>query len=197
MADWHLARGGQTIGVYPEGNMRAFYAEGRVAPDDLVWTPGMAQWLHARLVFGPAAKLRPPPRLHWGWVLLVSVLTAGLFYVVWAFVQAVWVRRADAKSNAVKLLVVYIVLTIAGELVADTSGKDSLLVIAGALVSLAGMVAMIVAYFSMRRSLVAHYNEVEPIGLKLSWWMTLLFNVLYFQHHLTRIAKWKRGGAPL
>jgi hypothetical protein len=196
MADWHLARAGQTLGIYPEDQMRAYYAEGRVAPGDLVWTPGMAQWLQASLVFGAAAKLPPPPKLHWGWVLLVSVLTAGLFYIVWAFVQAVWVRRVDPRSNAVKLLVAYLVLTIAGEFLADGAGKDSPLVIAGALVSLGGMVAMIVAYFSMRRSLLAHYNEVEPVGLTLSWWMTLLFNVLYLQHHLTRIAKWKQGGAP-
>ena len=188
MADWHLARGGKALGVWPEDTIRAYYAEGRVAPDDLVWTAGMAQWLPAKLVFGRAA-VPPPPKLHWGWVLLLAIATLGLFYVIWAFVQAVWVRRIDPSSNALKLLVVYLVLTVVGELVADNASRDTLLVIAGALTSLAGMVVSIVTYFSMRRSLLAHYNGVEPIGLRLSWWMTLVFNVLYFQHHFTRIAK--------
>ena len=47
----------------------------------------------------------------------------------------------------------------------------------------------------MRRSLLAHYNEVEPVGLELSRVMTLIFNVLYFQYHFTRIAKLKEAGA--
>jgi hypothetical protein len=182
-SDYHLGRGGKTLGIYPEDQLRAYYAQGRVAPDDLVWKDGLPQWLPARQVFGAAATVKPPPGLHWGWVLLVSVFTAGLFYIVWAFVQAVWVRKLDGKSNALQLLVVYLVLTIIGESVADSAAKDSPLVLAGVLLSLAGMVVSIVAYFSMRRTLAAHYD------VKLSWWMTLIFNVLYFQHHFTRIAR--------
>jgi hypothetical protein len=200
MADWHVARAGRTLGIYPEETIRAYYAEGRVAPNDFVWTSGMVQWQSARDVFGapanPAANVPVPPKLHWGWVLLLTIVTFGLFYVVWSFVQAVWVRRIDRESNALKLLIAYLVITVIGEAVADIAGNNLPLVIIGSLVSLIGMSVMVAAYFSMRRSLIAYYNSVEPIGLKLSWWMTLIFNLLYLQYHLTRIAKWKLGDAP-
>jgi hypothetical protein len=39
-----------------------------------------------------------------------------------------------------------------------------------------------------------YYNTVEPINLRLSAVMTLFFNVLYFQYHMTRIADWKQTG---
>jgi hypothetical protein len=215
---WHLSRGGRTLGVYPDDKIREYIAQGRIGADDLVWKPGMAQWLPAGQVFGfahespapepalepvqsqpEAPALRPdtppPPALHWGWVLLLSVVTLGLFYVVWAFVQAAWVKRIDPQSNALKLLCVYLALAVVGEWMADTADKDSPLVLAGALLSLAGAIVSIVAFFSMRKSLHAHYTHVEPIGLKLGPVMTFFFNVLYFQHHFTRIAKWKAGGA--
>jgi hypothetical protein len=193
MAQWHVARAGKTLGIYPEDAMRAYFAQGRVAPDDFVWTHGMAQWQSAREVFGAPTNVPLPPKLHWGWVLLLTIVTAGLFYVIWSFVQAVWVRRLDRESNALKLLIAYLVLTVVGEALSDTAGHNLWLVIVGVLISLIGMTVMVYAYFSMRRSLIAYYNSVEPIGLKLSWWMTLIFNLLYLQYHLTRIARRKEA----
>jgi len=224
MDSYHLSRGGRTLGIYTEDQLREYIVQGRVGPNDLVWKAGMERWLSASEVFGMAPEPPPPPppiadaapppvatpspayasmgvanapmppRLHWGWVLLLSVVTLGIFYVVWAFVQAFWVRRIDPASNAITLLVVYLVLALAGEFIADGAARDSPQMAAGTLVSLAGMVVSIVAFFSMRRSLLAHYNEVEPVGLELGRVMTFFFNILYFQHHFTRIAKWKEGG---
>lgn len=216
MENWHLSRGGRTLGVYPEDKLREYIAQGRVGAGDLVWKPGMESWLPAGQVFGFAPEAPPPvaetpspvaiappvaagtvpapPRFHWGWVLLLSVVTLGLFYVVWAFVQAAWVRRIDPSSKALTLLAVYLVLTLVGEWMADTAPKESAQVLAGALLSFAGAVVSIVAFFSMRKSLLVHYNAVEPVGLKLGLVMTFFFNVLYFQHHLTRIARRKEGG---
>lgn len=34
------------------------------------------------------AYLPPPPSLHWGWVFLLSILTLGIFAIVWPFIQA-------------------------------------------------------------------------------------------------------------
>jgi len=39
-----------------------------------------------------------------------------------------------------------------------------------------------------------HYNTVGNIGLRLSSLLTFFFNILYFQHHFSRIARWKRTG---
>jgi hypothetical protein len=194
VAQYHLSRGGQQIGVYPEEEMRAFFAQGRVAPGDLVWTAGMDRWQAANEVFGTRAKA--PPKLHWAIVLAIAFVTFGFFYIVWAFVQATWVRRhIDGKSQAIPLLIGYVMLAFASGYVGDTAPRDSLRDIAGLALSLASFACAIAAFFSLRRSLLDHYNRVEPIGLKLNGVLTFFLNVFYFQHHFTRIAKMKRGEA--
>ena len=34
-----------------------------------------------------------PPRLHWGWVCLLSFITLGLFGMAWLIVQSCWLRK--------------------------------------------------------------------------------------------------------
>src|SRR4029077_6656672 len=41
-----------------------------------------------------------PPALHWGILVLLGVLTCGLFGWVWAFIQAAWVKKIDPQSKA-------------------------------------------------------------------------------------------------
>ena len=52
-----------------------------------------------------------------------------------------------------------------------------------------------IAAFVMRRDLLKHYNEDEPIELSLGIWMTLFFSIYYFQYHLREIALFKREQA--
>src|SRR6266481_1856927 len=42
----------------------------------------------------------PPPSLHWGVLVLLGVLTCGLFGWVWAFIQAAWVKKVQPESKA-------------------------------------------------------------------------------------------------
>lgn len=194
MADYHVARDGKTLGVYPEEQVREYIAQGRIAPGDLVWTAGMPQWRPASEALG--SFYPSPPALHWGWVLLLSIVTLGLFYIVWIFVQAVWVRRRiDRKSHAIHWLLVYLLLSIVGETMTGMAPSESVRAGAGALISLVGMAAFVVAAFSVRRSLLDHYNSVEPIGLTLSAAMTFFFGALYFQYHFGKIANWKKGAS--
>jgi hypothetical protein len=224
MTDYHVSRNGRTLGVYPEADARDYYAQGRIGPADLVWREGMPAWLAASQVFGPApfaaepvaapmpaapaftqvastgasladpAAVPPPPRLHWALVLLFTLLTFGIFYVVWMFVQAAWVRRIDPASNAVTLLVVYVVLVLLGEAIAGASQKDSNEAAVGGLLVLAGSVVSVVAMFSMRRSMVAYFTGVVPIALRLSGALTFFVGVFYLQYHMTRISRWKASG---
>jgi hypothetical protein len=226
MTAYHVSRDGKTLGVYPESDARDYYAQGRIAPTDLLWREGMATWVAAGQVFGPAAQAASavappvpppmdaapapmaqagaaqggqpsvplPPRLHWGLLLLFSVVTLGVVYVVWMFIQAVWVKKIDPRSNAIPLLIAYLVLAVIGQVIADGSEKGSGGATAGGLLVLAGTIASIVAAFSMRRSMLDHYNQVEPIGLRLSGALTLFFGALYLQYHMTRIAAWKQSG---
>jgi len=45
-------------------------------------------------------SLPPPPSLHWALVVLFTILTLGIFGLVWPFIQANWVRRIDGESKA-------------------------------------------------------------------------------------------------
>ena len=55
-------------------------------------------------------------------------------------------------------------------------------------------VFVLVGIFTIRGSVQRYYNNVEPIGLRLSGVMTFFFHVLYFQYHFRRIARWKETG---
>ncbi|UGB38402.1 DUF4234 domain-containing protein [Frateuria soli] len=50
------------------------------------------------------ATLQTPPSLHWGRVFLLSVVTLGIFGIVWSFIQANWVRRIDPDSRAIAMM---------------------------------------------------------------------------------------------
>lgn len=63
--NYWVARGGQQYGPYAVADVRRMIAEGRIAPTDLAWTEGMANWepLSQVLPQEPAAQkpLPPPP----------------------------------------------------------------------------------------------------------------------------------------
>ncbi|MEJ5366947.1 MAG: DUF4339 domain-containing protein [Bryobacteraceae bacterium] len=49
---YHISRGGETYGPYPEEMVREMLREGRVAPPDLCWAEDMQGWLPVNVVFG-------------------------------------------------------------------------------------------------------------------------------------------------
>ena len=129
---------------------------------------------------GAGATATPrPPALHWAVVLLLTVVTLGIFGVVWSILQARWVRRIDSSSNALFLLLGGFAAQIVLTMVADNAGSEFLDFAA----SPVGLVTWIVAFFSMRRSIEWHY------ALSLSGIMTFFFNMLYLQYHMTRITQ--------
>lgn len=44
MADYHLGRDGQELGIFPEHEIREGLLTGRFLPTDLAWMPGMSDW---------------------------------------------------------------------------------------------------------------------------------------------------------
>lgn len=142
---------------------------------------------------GPQTMAPLPPKLHWALVLLFTVLTLGIFYIVWMFVQSVWVRRIHPESSATTLFVIYVVLSLIGQFVIEASDKGSGSAVAGGLLLVVGSVVGIFGFFSVRRSMLDYYNQIDPVGLRLSAALTFFLSVFYLQHHMTRIAKWKRS----
>jgi len=149
------------------------------------------------------APVRPtagpvPPGMHWALVLLLAVLTRGIFPLVWIFVEAGFVRKIDPKSNAILMLVLYFVMLLVGLGISVaaivSTPQDQTLALVGAVITPACAVFFLIAIFGMRSSLERYYNTVENIRLKLSGLMTFFFSVYYFQHHFKRIADWKHTG---
>ncbi|WP_372824691.1 hypothetical protein [Polaromonas sp.] len=133
-----------------------------------------------------------PPKLHWGLMLLFTVLTLGLFLLVWMFIQSSWARKIDPESNAATLFIAYLVLFIPSQLLTEGSGAG--LKGLGALLMLVSYVVFYVGEYSIRRSMLNHYNKVEPISLEMSGAMVFFFSSFYLRYHMTRIAKRKMTG---
>jgi len=138
----------------------------------------------------------PPPSLHWGILVLLGVLTCGLFGWVWAFVQAAWVRKVDPESKALLyygISVGLLVLMFGAGFAEGMAGRP------GAanggiflICRIAGGIMWLVAAFNMRSSIEDHYYSKEPIGLSLNGVMTFFFSIYYFQYHFTRINEMKQ-----
>jgi hypothetical protein len=140
-----------------------------------------------------------PPNLHWGLVLLIGMFTCGLFFSVWDFVQSVWMRKVNPRSNALFFYIGEFTLSLLGGV-----GR-TWLVFTSALgnryhsylglgfgIFVVSFTLLELARFDMRSSLEQHYNGPERIGLSLGGVMTFFFGSLYFQYHLTRINELKR-----
>ena len=138
----------------------------------------------------------PPPSLHWGILILLAVLTCGIFGWVWAFIQAAWVKKVQPESKALLyygIAVGLFVLTFGGAFMAGVqghagTGREPVFL----LLRLGGGIMWLVAAFNMRGSIEDHFNSVEPIGLSLNGVMTFFFSIYYFQYHFTRINEMKQ-----
>jgi hypothetical protein len=127
-----------------------------------------------------------PPRIHWA-VLLTAVAVAEVivFWLVphpyrdfcinlgiaaWPVYFCVWIRRIDRQS-----------VSLYWALASFVTGF------------LFTWLLWLVVIFEVREELLVHYNKREPIGLRLNWFLTLLFSFFYFQYRLRPIAKEKES----
>jgi hypothetical protein len=137
-----------------------------------------------------------PPDFHWGLVLLVGVFTCGLFFSAWMIVEAVFVRKIKPDSKGL----MFVIIAVAGSYLGGfANGFISAINHTnpqplGHLITIVFAITFLVAAFHMRSDLEEYYNTVEPINLQLSGVMTFFFAIFYFQHHLSRIAQWKKTG---
>jgi hypothetical protein len=140
-----------------------------------------------------------PPNLHWALVLVLAIFSCGLFAIIWDFVQVLWMKRIEPQTRAFPYFIAYAVLSFlngglsmrASAIAMHTGHRHpSLLSI---LVSIAVFVLVILYRFSMRDSLEHHFNNAEPLGLRLGPIMTFFFGGLYFQYHFNRLNALKQA----
>ncbi|HEY2114205.1 MAG TPA: DUF4339 domain-containing protein [Candidatus Angelobacter sp.] len=145
----------------------------------------------------PATIAGPVPLdFHWALVLLIGLFTCGLFWWAWWIVEGVFVRKLKADSKALIFVILSFACYFAGSFVngfmrAMNPGET---INYGVPFSLLALVLFVIAEFQMKNDLEEYYNSEEPINLRLHGGMTFFFAVWYFQHHLSRIAQWKKTG---
>ena len=178
------------------GNIPVPAAAPQPAPGTVHGGGGPAYGAPAGYAAPVVSQYPPPPSLHWGILVLLGVLTCGLFGWVWAFVQAAWVKKVDPESKALLyygISVGLLVLMFGAGFAEGMAGRP------GAanggiflICRIAGGIMWLVAAFNMRSSIEDHYYSKEPIGLSLNGVMTFFFSIYYFQYHFTRINEMKQ-----
>lgn len=137
-----------------------------------------------------------PPDFHWALVLLLGIVTCGIFFWVWFLVEAAFVRKIRPQSNGLIFAVIALVCSFGGQFFRfyGIFGHHFMMARSGSLFGIASFVLVIVAAFTMKSDLEEYYNSVEAINLRLNGVMVFFFAVFYFQHHFSRIARWKKTG---
>lgn len=134
----------------------------------------------------------PPPGLHWTIVLLLGIVTAGLFFNVWAIVQSLWARKFDPDSKALWLNIAGIAVAFAGWGVTALGGNRSV----GLAIDIGGLVLVVIAVFSVRDSLSWYITKIEGRATYLSGVMTLFFAEVYLQYHMNKVRSFMRRATP-
>ena len=200
----------QEYGPYTLAELQRYVASGNVLLTDLCRSEGMNDWVPVSQVIGnipvPAAAPAPtpasaaaaaaaqypaPPSLHWALVLLLSIVTCGIFVWIWALVEANWVRKVQPTSKGMVLWSFTILLSLI-EVVLAAFPDDTAKAVAIVL-RLGGAILWITGAFSMKSSIEEHYNTAEPLGLELNGVLTFFFNVFYFQYHFTKINELRKS----
>ena len=211
-----LGLNGQRFGPYALGTIQRWHQQGVLDAGSLCWREGMTEWLPLdaflrenggagtfneppsfdapppgltpRATVAVAARDDAPiaPSLHWGWVALLTVLTVGIFALVWMFVQSVWVKKIDPRSNATIYLIVGLVCGFSGGVFGPESQMYYLL-------QLVDVVFVLMAYYSMSASVKRFGNE-RGLPVDIGGVTLFFFTLWYMQGQLTRIARWQRTG---
>jgi len=228
--NYFIKRDLNEYGPYTLADLQKYVASGNILLTDLCRSEGLTDWVPVSQVIGnipvpaapqpaaaaptayaapgtyaaPAASpYPPPPNLHWALVLLLTVVTCGLFAPIWLLVEALWIRKVkpEAKSFTYLVITIGIFAAIIGLAIMQvgeagaTGRRDASLGGIAALLNLGYIVMRLVTVFSMRSDIEDHFNTAEPIGLSLSGVMTFFFAVYYFQYHFSQINEMKRRQA--
>ena len=133
-----------------------------------------------------------PPKLHWSLLVLFTFISFGLFMFVWMFIQSSWARKVDAGSQATAFFAGDVFLYLLSIVFAASS--NSVLRSFELPLLLGSCIPFYAGVYSIRRTMLDHYNKVEAIPLEISGAMTFLFTLFHLQYHMTRMAYAKTDG---
>ena len=142
---YQVSRNGQMYGPYTREDLQRYVGSGNVLPTDLAKSDDMPDWIPVSQLLGyttQAAQPYPPapaqdtaanpyppsayatsattaypgpPNLHWALVLLITVITFGLFMPIWNVVVSIWLQKVQPNSKALYLYIAaYVCIIIYG-----------------------------------------------------------------------------------
>jgi hypothetical protein len=135
-----------------------------------------------------------PTDLHWAIVMVICIFTCTLFGWAWLFVQAAFVKKIKPESNGLLFSLLGFGVWFIGVCINGYNRAAHDIYSPTLIFPFAALALVIIGFFQMKSDLEEYYNTVEPINLRLSGVMTFFFGILYFQHHLSRIAEWEKTG---
>lgn len=144
-----------------------------------------------------------PPRLHWAWVLVLSIVTFLVFWAVWMVVQARWVKRATGNARPFAWTMAYLVflvgiliVTFVGTFYFIFTGHMSVYAVfmqkLSSLNRVVGFLLYIASVYMLKSAL-----ESQPIRIPLHGLATLFFGPVYFQYYLRKYSVEGRPGEQL
>lgn len=210
---YRIARDGMVFGPYTDAEVRRYLASGNILPTDLAQAEGTEEWLPVEELFPSAPAAVPqaaaaggmhalypdPPDFPWWAVLVLALLTGGLFAVIWDVVEAGWLHRIERTSKAIWLYLAWAVLYLVRapgmyhDVAHNMFGAPLYRHPHGFGIGLLSAALAIASRFVFRDELLRHFHTAEPIGLRLNPLWTLLFGGIYFQFHFNRINELKRS----
>jgi hypothetical protein len=150
----------------------------------------------------------PPPDLHWALVALFSVLTLGIFALIWWIRMARWSRQQNPGSNALLLVSIGISLpsllvvavgfmAVLGSITVSLAalGASFLLLLAFPITMFLMTVLLITAGFEIRKSVQDYGRQLLRRPAPLSGGLTFFFPLFYLQYHMSRLAAAAQAGS--
>src|SRR6185312_3450610 len=194
--EYQVSRDGTMFGPYTEEELRKYSLSGNIVGTDLVrssvtekWTPlrkilkklddeqrqreAKDKSLKALRMEGLRPNIPAPPDIPWWFAAILGVFTVFTFFVAWDGVEGFWLYRGDRERKALwYYLLSGAMFAINGSALYSMVSHDIFRSAAttsssSGLLGAAGFVVWIFARMSMRKSLLQHYNHVEPINLRL------------------------------
>jgi hypothetical protein len=128
-----------------------------------------------------APTIPMPSDMHWAVLLLLGVVTCGIFLIVRMFQQAAYGKKVDPANQTTLFYGLYIGLALLRGFI-DGFGANQANSGFGILIGLVAFVLVEVGHFKLRDSLQTAFGR--PLGPV----MTFFFAPFYFQYHMRQVA---------
>lgn len=209
--NYYILRNGEKFGPYTLAALQGYVASGNIVLTDLACSEGMDTWVPVSQVLGniPAAiPVHPtqaqhhvqltseiaypdPPGLSWIVVLLLAVVSCGVFTLVWNIVISVWLRKVKPDAKALIFYVAGLVVAGIAFFFKLTGVEADMEFLLTPLFRLTECALLIIGAYYFKSDFEEHYTKVTGVSFSMNPVMTFFFGSLYFQYHINDFLRLK------